>query len=230
MIKVNARSFRLAPMSISSAGIFDGETNVYGPLQKRWIAKATWAVQPEDDWRDWDGLLASLDGQVGRVRIYDPFRRKPRISEVAPDELSNFSDGATFSDGASFQNGFLPVSCVAGETRRKGSTDLLLTGLSANLYSALRRGDLFEVRQNGEAQDFSQLHIVTATANTDSAGRTRVYFTPGLRADVVADDMIVFEDAKALMRLASDDEGEINVTLPSHGNFGLSLVEILPRL
>jgi len=230
MIRVSDRSFRLLPMSISSQGMFDGEISVHGPIRKRWIAKATWVPQGESAWREWDGLLASLDGMVGRVRIYDPMRRNLRYNDLVAESTSTFDDGATFDDGSLWSNGAMPPRCVIGENASRGATDLLFTNLPASIAAGFGRGDVFEIQQNGIPQEYSQFHIITRRANTNAAGETRVSFSPGLRANVKSGDTIVTKDARCLMRLASDDEGEINVDAAHHGRFGLSLSEILPRL
>lgn len=92
----------------------------------------------------------------------------------------------------------------------------------------LNMGDLFEARPGGIAAEHGHLYEVNREADTNSTGKTRLYFEPGLRKKIAAGDMIVLRYPTSVFRLASDQEGLISRGLANLGDMGLSLTEVLP--
>lgn len=227
-LRVEARSFQLMALNLSSASLFSGELVSHGPLVQRWQAKLSFPTQKEADWREWDAIIADLGGTAGTLRAFDPARRQPYFNRIATPTVETWDDATTFSDSTAWESGLLPPSCAVDQAAYRGATDLVLRGLPASLAAALRGGDLFELRPNGLPAVHGHLYLITRTANTDATGRTRVVFRPPLRAGVADGDMVVLRDPRSVFRLGSDDQGEIQVTGRHLGRFGLTLIETLP--
>lgn len=226
---VTARSFRLRATTLSSVGMFDGETNASLVIQ-RWITQLNFPPMAEVDWLDWEGLIDSLGGMAGRMRLTDPQSREPRYNRITSPSMETFSDGSTFTDGSGFSSGLLPDTCSFDVAADRGAVNAILRGLPPSVMAALVRGDKFEHRPAGVPAHFGLLYRVVRQANTDAAGKSGIEFVPPLRANIAAGDMCVLKNPTTVMRLASDNEGEIEVDAARHGRFGLSLVEVLPNL
>lgn len=227
------RSFRLRSYNVSSIGSQTREVFPGGLIVARFEAKMTMPDLEEDRWREHDGLLARLRGIDGTIRLWDAARPEPRYNALVARSKASWDDGTYFSDGSGWESGPLPPYVVVDQRAARGSNSLMLRGFQASLAAVLRPGDLFEARPNGLPSEHSHLYLVTRTSNTNADGKTRVHFEPGLRKSLCAGDQIVLgggaERPMGIFRLASDDEGLIDVRAPIIGSLGLSFIEVLPH-
>lgn len=228
-----AGSFQLTARNLYSAGALSGELRPHGPLVQRFVARYTFPPKADLDWRELSGLISSLRGLHGKIRVGDYGRRLPayNIRQARAGNLSEqaFSDGTLFSDGTGFEEGGLPAFCNVDAYAERGSRTLVLRGLPASLAPAFYRGDLFEIRPNGAPATHAHLYEVVRQAQSNADGEARVYFEPPLRATVRAGDQVALHEPTTLMRLAADNEGEIQRDAAEIGRLGLSFIEILPR-
>jgi hypothetical protein len=145
--------------------------------------------------------------------------------EVDPS-VSNWSDGRTWSDGRGWESGFMPPFVVVDEDALPGDTSVVLRAFPANVDRALRTGDLFEHRPNAIPARLGLLYEVVNDLRTNSDGKARVQFEPGLRAAMKAGDQIVIRYPTSVFSLATDQEGVISRMAPGNlGSFGLNLTE-----
>lgn len=227
------RSFRLRAFNISSMAAQTQEYISGGLMVQRFEAGLTLPPQSSEQWRDLDGLIVALRGSSGKIRLWDHQRKEPFYNSTVAASGATWDDGSTFDDGSLWQSGKLPPLVVAGENRSRGEANLLMTGFPASLSGVLRRGDLFEVRPNGIPAEHAHLYQVTRWANSNASGQTRVSFEPGLRRGLRFGDQIVIGGGgiypMSVFRLASDDEGSIEVNEAGHGAVGLRFTEVLPH-
>ena len=192
-----------------------------------WSCQLTMAVRPDPTWQEIEAFFHRLDGQVGNIRIGDPWRRKPWHNRNLAATITGFSDGTEFSDGTGFADGFLPPFCTAYAAASRGASFVVLAGLPASVSSALMRGDLIEHRPNGIHAEFPALYEVMHGNATDSSGRAGVEIRPRLHAGVAAGDQFVLQDATTVMHIADDSQGAAEIGLPAIGSIGFSLIEAL---
>ncbi len=202
-------------------------------MVQRFEAKLTMPDMEEDRWRDHDGLFAALAGTGGKIRLWDHARTEPYYNQTVVESESFWSGGARWSGGAAWASGKLPPMVAVGESRARGQSNVLLKGFPPSLSGVLRRGDLFEIMPNGTPADYGHLYVVTRWANSNADGHARVYFRDGLRKGVRPGDMCVIGGGglkpSSVFRLASDDEGNIDVRDAMIGSFGVSFSEVLPH-
>lgn len=224
-----SRSFRLVTFNLGSMGLLSRDLLTSGPIDQRWVAQLTSGNQKQTEWRLFDGLIAACRGTVGRVRCFDPGRTFPYLDLTSAKTTVTFDDATTFSDGTGWLDGKLPPFVAVDRNASGGARSLVARGFPASTAGVLRWGDLFELRPSGVPADHGHLYIVKGVSNSDADGMTRVSFEPGLRRGIAAGDMIVLQKPSTVFRLASENEGEMTVSAPNTGRFGLSLIEILPR-
>jgi hypothetical protein len=225
--------FFLAPSNLSSSSPYTGQTTPYGPQVQVWTAKLTFPTMRAGDnrmpWRQVQGFITGLRGITGRIRMIDYNRMKPFYDAyIAKPTVERWSDNTLFSDGSGWSSGNLPPFITVDEAAEEGADSIVVSGLPASLTAALDMGDLFEVRPDGIPAVHGHLYEVTGRANTNSDGKTRIYFQAGLRKAVKAGDMIVLRYPTSVFQLASDQEGVIQRGLANLGDMGLSLTEVLP--
>jgi hypothetical protein len=227
------RSFRLKPFNIASVAAQTQELIPGGLLLQRWEARLTLTQVEEEQWRDLSGLASDLAGTGGLIRLWDHARAEPYFNRVATTTSETWDGGPTFEDGAGFESGLLSPYLTLVNGASRGANYLVMAGFPASTEGVLRRGDLFEIRPNGIPADHGHLYEVTRTARSNADGQAGVYFKGGLRKGVHAGDMAVVGGGpwkpSSVFRLASDDEGNIEVQGPMIGSLGLSFIEVLPH-
>ena len=231
---VTESQFYLAPSNLQSISPYTGQATPYGPQTQIWTAKLTSPTMSPGDrrgmpWRQVQGFVTRLRGIGGMLRIVDYHRQRPAYDQLraSPSEVP-WSDDTLFTDGHGWSVGYLPPTVAADAMAREGANSIVVRGLPASLRSALDAGDLSEVRPGGVHAAHGHLYEVMVRADTDAAGRTRLYFEPGLRKQVAAGDMIVLREPTSVFRLATDQEGIVQRSIASFGDMGMSLTEVLP--
>lgn len=222
--------FYLLPSSLNSGSPYTGQSTIYGPQVQRWTAKLTFPNMMPKKWRPLQAFVTRLRGMKGLVRMIDYQRMRPYYDQyvVKPTE-ENWSDGLPWNDDKGWVSGYLPPYIIADEAAEEGATSLVVRGLPSNLKSALTMGDPFENRPGGIPANHGHFNEIVHDANTNSVGKTRLYFEPGLRRSVAAGDMVVIRNATCVFGLASDSEGVMARGESGEATIGLSLLEALPE-
>lgn len=225
---MTAGRFYLRSFSLQSVASFTGEVSPYGPTAQRFFCEFTLPAKSEADSRTLSGIISRARGISGLFRIYDTARKEPGYNAAITTTTETWDDGTGFSDNTLWESGPLPNYVAVNTAAVRGDNSILMEGFPVNLTKALRLGDLFEIRPNGQPTTFGHLYEVVVDANTDASGQTRVYFEPGLRAGVAAGDQIVLKNPTSVFRLVSDEQGVIDRDRTLIGRLGLSFMEVLP--
>lgn len=226
---VTARTFRLTSRNLQSTSLLTREVTPAGPTVQRFVAALSFPPRDQAEWRQADGLLTSLRGMSGLLRLGDPAKKEPLFNSTVTETAETWDDLTTWDDGAGWSSGKLPAFVAAKDAASRGERSVVLQSLPVSTIAVLRPGDLFEIRTNGIPAEHGHLYLVTRQANTDTNGETRVTFEPGLRTGVAPGDMVVLTEPKTVFRLIDDEQGEIEVDNTFIGQMGLSLIEVLPR-
>lgn len=175
------------------------------------------------------GWISRQRGRARKFRMYDPVRLAPGFDlEVSPTQQP-WSDATYWSDGTGFVDGYLPPRVAIDEPARSGVESVVVRNLPASTARVLRPGDRIEVQRNGVPEGFSQYHEVVHMARSNSSGKTRLEFVPGLRASVAPGDSVVLRFPRGVFRFATDEEGRMRFNAPRFGRTGFSVVEVLPE-
>lgn len=217
--------FYLSSASQRSLSPWSGKRSVYGPHRQIWRAEVQLPPKRPELWRPLTAFFSEAAGERGLVRIGDMHRTKPLYNLLEELGTDPWSDATFFDDGTGWLDAPLPstIHVVVGATR--GERALHMGGLPASIDRTLRRGDLFEIRRDGIADETPSLHEVIRDAPTDSGGESLVEFTPALRKDVAAGDMIVLEYPTSVFRCLDDDQGIFDRDAAHHGSAGFILIE-----
>jgi hypothetical protein len=221
--------FYLRTANLSSTSPYTGQRSAYGPTAQIWVAELTFPAMQKQHWRYLSGFLSRLDGISGLVRMPDAFRINPLYNEEIGGTITGFSDDTLFEDGTGFIEGMVPSFCSVGENAAVGADSIVIQGLPESTDGIFRSGDLIEAQPSGQATPYGNLYEVVGQGNSDGDGKSRVYIRPGLRVGLAEGDAIKTVRATSVFRLANDQEGIMNRTMPDHGRLGLTLVEKLPQ-
>lgn len=179
------------------------------------------------DWMAVSAFFSEAGGQSGLIRISDPRRRKPQYNRASHFTQQPWSDDTFFSDHTGWIEGGVPSAFHVTQFAARGATHVVVGGLSPSVPRLLRRGDLIEIRRGGIADHVPSLHEIVRDAPTDANGETGLSIRPGLRKAVMAGDQVVSEDPTGVFRCIDDDQGIIDVTPPSIGRTGFTLIEAI---
>lgn len=217
--------FYLASGSQKSASPWSGRRSVYGPHRQVWRAEVQLPPKMPEMWRPLSAFFSEVAGERGLIRIGDMHRVRPIYNILEELGTDPFSDATFFDDGTGWLDAPLPPTIHVVTAADRGVRAAHVGGLPASIARTLRRGDLFEIRRNGIADETPSLHEVTRDAPTDSSGESLVEFTPALRKGVAAGDMVVLEYPTSVFRCVDDDQGVFERDSAHHGSAGFSLVE-----
>ncbi len=226
---VQSRNFQLVATNIRSRALLTKDVTPAGPTDQRFVTSLSFPARDEEGWREADGLIASLRGSSGKMRLGDPFRCHPYFNHKVMQTTEQWDDSATWDDGTGWASGFLPEFVAVKTAAVRGDRSLVVQGLPASTSPVLYVGDHFEIQPNGIPADHAHLYIVTRRAASDANGDSRVYFEPGLRTGIAPGDKVVLTNPKTVFNLADDEQGAMEVDNQLYGRMGLSLVEVLPR-
>ncbi len=232
--------FYLSQSSIDNPSPWTGQRTPYGPFVQLFTADIKPAQAPgarrveelrnrgdqnHGSWRDWQGFITRVRGTSGKIRLVDYYRMRPAFDERNKPTLSNWSDGTGWSDGTQWSEGAIPPFVTLDEAAKVGDDSVVLRGLPENTEEVLSPSDLMEARPNGVATNWGNLYEVVHCARTNSAGKARVYFQPGLRQNFAAGDMFVLRYPTCVMRLADKEQGIVTRSLGNVGELGMKLIE-----
>lgn len=225
--------FYLSQSAIDNPSPWTGERTPYGPFAQIHIAEITPppALSPAraqpgaPTWRDWQGFMTRMRGTSGLLRIVDYYRMSPVYDVKNGRTPSDWSTGARWSDDQQWQTGALPPFVTIAEDAREGADTIVLRGLPASTADVLSSADLGEARPGGIPTPWGNLYETVHCARTNSDGKARIYFQPGLRQGFKAGDMWVLRYPTSVFRLADKGQGIVTRSMGNVGNIGFKLIE-----
>ncbi len=210
--------FRIKPIQKLGPRTFGGKQQVGVTDTGYWVARlADFPIGDRDQILDWRGIIASLEGMAGDL-VVGPFDdlRAPTFGSYPP-VIGGIphSDGALFSDGSGYAQSTILITLA-------GSRPLRATTATLNIHQAgpLRRGMYFSVYDGIRPS----LHIITKPPEVDGNQAT-IEFLPPLRFPVASGETVDFATPKAVMNLASADEGALDLDMGRWARPSLELVE-----
>ncbi|SOC47100.1 hypothetical protein SAMN05892877_1279 [Rhizobium subbaraonis] len=210
--------FRIKPMQDLGPRSFGGKQQVGVTDAGYWVGSlGQFPIADRDQILDWRGIIASLEGMAGDLMV-GPFDdlRAPTFGAFPPVVTGiPHSDGATFSDGSGYSQSTIRITLAGALPRR--ATSAVLTIHQAG---ALQRGMYFSVYEGLRPS----LHIITKPPEIDGNHAT-IQFRPPLRFAVESGATVDFATPKALMNLASADEGALDLDMGRWARPSLELVE-----
>jgi hypothetical protein len=221
--------FYLRSANLSSTSPYTGQRSAYGPTAQMWVAELTFPAMQKHHWRYLSGFLSRLDGISGLLRMPDAFRLRPLYNEENAGTVTGFSDDTLFDDETGFLEGLVPSYCAVSEDAEVGADFIVLQGLPESVDGIFRSGDLIEAQPDGQQVAHGHLYEIVGQGNSNAEGKSGVYIRPRLRVGLAAGDAIKTIGATSVFRLANDQEGIMNRSLPDHGRLGLTLIEKLPQ-
>ena len=242
LLRSTSTTFCLGSLNGQTQPIFLAAPRAFSePLDRRWIVTIQSPTMPEIEhrnrdgvltqpsWREVEGRIAALRGVSRGVRIYDPTNTQPAYNLEQAGVTSTWSDGRTWADGRQWLTGYLPPFVTVDEVAPAGATSIVIRGLPENVSRVLRWGDRFELRTNGIPAPYGCLHMIEGEWRTNSSGKTRVSFGPGLHVGANVGDMIVLNKPTVVANLLDDKQGIVTRDAARNGTWGFSLVERLPE-
>lgn len=219
--------FQLMPKSQRSASPWRMNQNVYGPHVQWWQCTLQFPMLNDADLARREGLIESLGGSAGLLRMGHPFRKTPMFNDDVESSPEPWSDGSYFDDGTGWLSGRLSPTIHVAAAASARTTSVIVGGLPVSTSRVLRRGDLVEFRRNGIWDETPSLHRVIRDAATNSDGEVRIEFTPPLRAPLAFGDQVVLDYPMTVFRLSDDGDGGAQRNAAWIGNHSLNLVEAL---
>lgn len=212
-------SFQIDVPSRSGGLSMTGSEQVTVSNAGRWKARLDIPLARENRVLAMRALLAQLEGRAGTVLVpkwerYGPRdangKRLAQLATAAYENCGLNADLSAFGQDE-FEHATLATSASAGATQ-------ISVTLAAGIDGP-RPGQYFGIGQ--------RLHLCQAVWQEDEGDALRVQFTPRLREAGTAGDRVILDRPVCLMRLASDDSG--NVMLDA-GRFGTATFDFVEAI
>lgn len=207
----------LSPLNRSGGQAMNGEEQVIGTGASRWVWRLTLLIRNAGDARSWRATKTPLEGRLNylRTRVCDRYRLTRREIGAYPTSgpALPFSDGTSFSDDTGFQ--LAQPSTTLSEEAAEGDTSIVVA--AAPLGDYMSSGLFFSI------DDW--LYQVTGweAEGTDFV----LTFMPPLRS--APGESPVDFNPTAVWVLASDDEGQVDLSQGRFGAVTLNLIEAIGR-
>ncbi len=177
-----ATTFGLAANTQVFASPLNSKTQTLELPGALWFVTYTLPLMTFDTAAPWQSFLAELMGASGAFFGFDPTRRTPRgIYDSGQDT---------------------PLVNAASQT----GTALTADGWRISGTGLLLPGDYFEVT----ADSVKELHMITASVDSDGSGVATLNFRPPLRSSPNNNAVIVVTNPVVEMRLVGDDQSVWN--------------------
>lgn len=242
MLRAVSSSFTLGSLNGQVQPIFSARPRAFSdPLERRWFCtfqsppmgeKETTFADDNDakkyqpSFREAQGRIRKMRGQIGTIRVFDQFAKEPQYNQYHGGTESKFSDGSTFSDGSKWIGGFLPPFITVDEAATTDAMSIVVRGLPVSIDEVFRIDDRFEIEPNGIRTTYTHYYGVDDVCRSDASGKTRINFSPGLSSAVNPGDAIRLKYPTAVMAAVDDKQGELQRGLVT-GSFGITLVGVL---
>lgn len=212
-------AFTLDTQSRSGGLSMTGSEQITVSNSGRWKARLDIPVARENRVLALRGLLAQLEGRAGTVLVPKWERYGPRdangrrLSQMATAGYSGC--GVNFDGSAFGQDDFEHATLAANAA--SGATQVSIT-LEAGIDGP-RPGQYFGIGQ--------RLHLCQNVWQEDEGDPTQIRFFPRLRSAVTAGTRVVLDRPVCLMRLASDDSGDVMLDAGRSGTATFDFVEVI---
>lgn len=240
MLRSVSSTFALGTLNGQVQPIFKARSTVFAdPFERRWFCTFQSPTLGEDEsgevgsekfkpsFREAQGRIRKMMGSIAAVRVFDQYAKEPQYNRVHAGTLSNWSGGNTWADGSQWVSGFLPPFITVDEDAEAGAGSIVVRGLPASIARVFRIDDRFEIEPNGERVNYCHYYGIDDDCRSTAAGKTRLYFSPGLTAPVLAGDRVRLKYPTCVMVAVDDKQGEVQRGLFT-GSFGVTLVGVLP--
>ena len=176
----NIRGVKIIPRTIVSSTIsaFTGAQQIQAQQGKWFEMEVELSPMRRADAEEWNCFFLNLNGIEGSFLMGDPAAATPR--------------------GAASTNLGTPVLDGAHSIR---ASTINLKGAQINIANYVRKGDYLQLGTGIN----SRLHKILSDGSTNAAGKTSFDIFPPLRAAYADNSAIIFNNAKGLFRLASND-------------------------
>lgn len=210
----------LMSMTRSGGMSINGFEQIVSPLSSRWEWSISIPIFNSIHMRAYRAFLAQMQGRFNyaRIRVCDQYRMSRREQGAVPggaDFSVTHSDDTTFSDGTGYD-------AAQGSRRIPNSLPAGARSLKFNPGFDLVPGTFFSL--NGWLYQWTKVDEY----DVDMSPNRTWHFMPPLREAAAALDEINF-DAISLWRLASDDQGGVNLRIGRFGTATLRFVEPVGR-
>lgn len=223
--KFTSTQFTLRTVAFGSRSVTSPRRNTRLAYQAFFVQGTYKSERGPSGWQDKEAFFSRLDGEAGLFRLFDSLKCQPHFNRNNFPAGLTWSTALAWSDNATWvSNALIPPTAVLASAALRGAKYLELSGLPASKTGALMPGDLIELRPDGIATETSNLYMVVAAANTDTAGETTVEVRPRLRQGFAAADMVVLQNAKGVFQLSDGEQGQV-FREANVGSFGFTAVE-----
>lgn len=210
--------FRIKPLQTLGPRSFSGKQQVQVTDSGYWVASlAEFPIVHRDQILDWRGIMASLEGMAGDLVVgpYDDLRAP--IRNGVPPLVAGIptSDGVLFPAGTDYMQSTIKVTLANNRPLRATTA-----ALSVERAGPIRRGMYFSLTDG----DRPSMHIITKQPTT-SGGNVNIQFRPPLRFAAASGATVDFANPRAVMNLASADEGALDLDMGRWARPSLELVE-----
>lgn len=217
-----------------------GQEQIVASGFEAWRAKITVGIRRPEQRLNFRAMMAQSRGRVGTwsvpvcagFQIIDPLTsgdfssdfssdfshgaegaHEVRIVEINPIQRATFGDASTFSDAAVFETKLVMGTMAADFF--KGDTAI---SVRSPLYQPLA-GQYFSIGD--------YLYLITSGVSTGGVNYW-LTFAPPLRGYAKNETAVDFSRPSCLMRLASDDEGQLELESLRFADVSLNFVEVPP--
>lgn len=209
--------FRIKPMQSLGPRSFGGKQQVQ-TIDGYWVGSlGQFPVADRDQILDWRGIMAALEGMAGDL-VVGPFDgwRAPILNDVPPLVAGvPGSDGVLFPVGTDYMQSTIKVTLADSRPLRATTA-----ALSIQRAGPIRRGMYFSLYDG----DRPSLHMITQPP-TMSGGNVNIQFRPPLRFAAASGAAVDFANPRAVMNLASADEGALDLDMGRWARPSIDLVE-----
>lgn len=210
--------FHIAPMNISGPVSGSGAADVISGDAGFWRASyGSVVVTTRDRILTWNAIDAMLEGRLFPILVpycakYQPFPVDAFGKEIRPSIVFH-SDGASFSDGTGYLSGVITSRLV-------GALPVRAVGGNITIVAAgvLQPGHVFSFGER-----MYKIKKVTYTGETTAA----ITWQPPLRDAVPDGAELNFDDPVCRMRLASDNEMQLQLDMNTRSFPTVNFVEDL---
>lgn len=206
-------AFDLAPRTLSGPASISGAVQVVASDAGIWTATFSGVViNSRDRVLAWRGIAALLEGRLGSILVplcrgYQPLLPAWQgLYEAVPH-----SDNAFFSDGSGYVSQVIDVALAGSVAARATSANIAI-----GLADTIQPGQHFSI---GE-----RLYRVKTFAYT-SETTAAITFRPPLRGAASLGDRLEFDDPVVRMRLATDQEMNLDLQLRRFASPTVQFVE-----
>lgn len=217
-LPIKNAAFNLRPFSRSGGLSIMGQEQVVASSSETWRAKLTAGLRRQEQVLRYRSIMAQSRGRVGIWKV-------PVCAGFQVFNTSDFSDdfSSDFSPGRGPIVDIDPaVALVAGTVSGsflRGATSVNMLMTNPPFYPPLA-GQYFSIGD--------YLYLIASSTATGGVNHYQLTFAPSLRANANDGAAVDFSRPSCLMRLASDDDGQLELESLRFADVTLNFVEVPP--